>query len=148
MLELQPIILPKEAVDAPSLQAFKARLDVALGSLALVVGDLAHSRGLKLDVIVVLLNPGHSRIIFNQIVLPLKLTGGNALGLLLAIADGPTGKTHWVLISATEALHAFQSSIKWTHWRSSLCPPIIKQCLLVVFFFVVVFFSKRHLRSL
>ena len=27
--------LPKEAVDAPSLQAFKARLDVALGSLAL-----------------------------------------------------------------------------------------------------------------
>jgi len=49
MLELQPIILPKEAVDAPSLQAFKARLDVALGSLALVVGDLAHSRGLKLD---------------------------------------------------------------------------------------------------
>ena len=26
--------LPKEAVDAPSLEAFKARLDVALGSLA------------------------------------------------------------------------------------------------------------------
>ena len=26
--------LPKEAVDAPSLQAFKARLDVALGSWA------------------------------------------------------------------------------------------------------------------
>jgi len=25
--------LPKEAVDAPSLQAFKARLDVSLGSL-------------------------------------------------------------------------------------------------------------------
>ena len=25
--------LPKEAVDAPSLQAFKARLDVVLGSL-------------------------------------------------------------------------------------------------------------------
>jgi len=25
--------LPKEAVDAPSLEAFKARLDVALGSL-------------------------------------------------------------------------------------------------------------------
>ena len=25
--------LPKEVVDAPSLQAFKARLDVALGSL-------------------------------------------------------------------------------------------------------------------
>ena len=26
--------LPKEAVDAPSLEAFKARLDVALGSLS------------------------------------------------------------------------------------------------------------------
>jgi len=26
--------LPKEAVDAPSLEAFKSRLDVALGSLA------------------------------------------------------------------------------------------------------------------
>ena len=34
-------------MDAPSLQAFKARLDVALG---LVVGDPAqHSRGLELD---------------------------------------------------------------------------------------------------
>jgi len=37
--------LPKEAVDAPSLEAFKARLDVALGSL--VLGDPARSRGLK-----------------------------------------------------------------------------------------------------
>jgi len=39
--------LPKEAVDAPSLQAFKARLDVALGSLGCWL--LAHSRGLELD---------------------------------------------------------------------------------------------------
>jgi len=37
--------LPKEAVDAPSLEAFKARLDVALGSPGLVAGDPAHSRG-------------------------------------------------------------------------------------------------------
>ena len=35
--------LPKEAVDAPSLEAFKARLDVALGSLV----DPAHSRGIE-----------------------------------------------------------------------------------------------------
>ena len=41
--------MPKEAVDAPSLEAFKARLDVALGQPGLVVGDPAHSRGLKLD---------------------------------------------------------------------------------------------------
>ena len=39
--------LPKEAVDAPSLEAFKARLDVALGSL--VWWLVAHSRGLELD---------------------------------------------------------------------------------------------------
>ena len=38
--------LPKEAVDAPSLEAFKSRLDVALGSLAwwlvtlLMVGEV------------------------------------------------------------------------------------------------------------
>ena len=36
--------LPKEAVDAPSLEAFKARLDVALSSLVLVV---AYSRGVE-----------------------------------------------------------------------------------------------------
>ena len=41
--------LPKEAVDAPSLQASKARLDVALGSLGCLVGDPAHSRGLELN---------------------------------------------------------------------------------------------------
>ena len=32
--------LPKEAVDAPSLEAFKARLDVALGSLVCWLGTL------------------------------------------------------------------------------------------------------------
>jgi len=32
--------LPKEAVDAPSLEAFKARLDVALGSLVWWLGTL------------------------------------------------------------------------------------------------------------
>ena len=41
--------LPKEAVDAPSLQAFKARLDVALGSLVGWLATLHISGGLKLD---------------------------------------------------------------------------------------------------
>ena len=36
--------LPKEAVDAPSLQAFKARLDVALGSLGCWLATL-HTAG-------------------------------------------------------------------------------------------------------
>ena len=40
--------LPKEVVDAPSLEAFKARLDVALGSWA-AGWRPAHSRGLGLD---------------------------------------------------------------------------------------------------
>ena len=41
--------LPKEVVDAPSLQAFKARLDVALGSLVWWLATLPIAGGLKLD---------------------------------------------------------------------------------------------------
>jgi len=41
--------LPKEAVDAPSLEAFKARLDVALGSLVCWLATLHIAGGLKLD---------------------------------------------------------------------------------------------------
>ena len=39
--------LPKEAVDAPSLEAFKARLDVALGSLVCWLATLHMAGGLK-----------------------------------------------------------------------------------------------------
>jgi len=41
--------LPKEAVDAPSLEAFKARLDVALGSLVCWLAILHVAGGLKLN---------------------------------------------------------------------------------------------------
>ena len=41
--------LPREAVDAPSLEAFKARLDVALGSLVWWLATLNMAGGLKLD---------------------------------------------------------------------------------------------------
>jgi len=41
--------LPKEAVDAPSLEAFKARLDVALGSLVCWLATLHIAGGLQLD---------------------------------------------------------------------------------------------------
>ena len=41
--------LPKEAVDAPHLEAFKARLDVALGSLVWWLATLHIAGGLKLD---------------------------------------------------------------------------------------------------
>jgi len=41
--------LPKEVVDAPSLDAFKARLDVALGSLVWWLVTLSMAGGLKLD---------------------------------------------------------------------------------------------------
>jgi len=40
--------LPKEAVDAPSLEAFKARLDVALGSLVWWLATLHIAGELKL----------------------------------------------------------------------------------------------------
>jgi len=40
--------LPKEAVDAPSLEAFKARLDEALGSLGCWLATLHIAGGLEL----------------------------------------------------------------------------------------------------
>jgi len=52
--------LPKEAVDAPSLQAFKARLDVALGSLVCWLVTLHIAGGWNWMSIVGLCNPGHS----------------------------------------------------------------------------------------
>jgi len=42
-------MLPKEVVDAPSLEAFKARLNVALGSLVWWLATLRIAAGLKLD---------------------------------------------------------------------------------------------------
>jgi len=41
--------LPKEVVDAPALEAFKARLDVALGSLVCWLATLHIAGGLKRD---------------------------------------------------------------------------------------------------
>jgi len=41
--------LPKEVVDTLSLDAFKARLDVALGSLGCWLATLPVAGGLKLD---------------------------------------------------------------------------------------------------
>ena len=55
--------MPKEAVDAPSLEAFKARLDVALGSLVCWLATLHIAGGWKWMGIVVLFNPGHSMIL-------------------------------------------------------------------------------------
>ena len=52
--------LPKEAVDAPSLQAFKARLDVALGSLGCWLATLHIAGGWNWMITVGLFNPGHS----------------------------------------------------------------------------------------
>ena len=65
--------LPKEAVDAPSLEAFKARLDVALGSLGCWLATLhIAGRGWNWMVIVVLFNPGYF-MIHSMIHLALKL---------------------------------------------------------------------------
>jgi len=55
--------LPKEAVDAPSLQAFKARLDVALGSLGCWLAILYTAGGWNEMIIVVLFNTGLSMIL-------------------------------------------------------------------------------------
>ena len=55
--------LPKEAVDAPSLEAFKARLDVALGSPGWWLATLHIAGGWNWMSIVVLFKPGHSTIL-------------------------------------------------------------------------------------
>jgi len=55
--------LPKEAVDAPSLKAFKARLVVALGSLGCWLVTLHIAGGWNWMSIVVLFNPGHPMIL-------------------------------------------------------------------------------------
>ena len=60
---VQALWLPKEAVGAPSLQAFKARLDVALGSLGCWLATLHTAGGWNWMVTVVLCNPGHSMML-------------------------------------------------------------------------------------
>ena len=55
--------LPKEAVDAPSLEAFKARLNVALGSLGWWLATLHIAGGWNQMITVVLFNPGHAMIL-------------------------------------------------------------------------------------
>jgi len=67
--------LPKEAVDAPSLQAFKARLDVALGSLVCWLVTLHIAGGWNWMSIAVLFNPGRSVILSNSLscLFPLKV---------------------------------------------------------------------------
>ena len=52
--------LPREVVDAPSLQAFKARLDVALGSLVWWLVTLHIAGGWNWMSIVGLFIPGRS----------------------------------------------------------------------------------------
>ena len=54
--------MPKEVVDAPSLEAFKARLGVALGSLVCWLETLHIAGGWNSMIIVVLFNSGHSMI--------------------------------------------------------------------------------------
>jgi len=61
--------LPEEAVDAPSLEAFKARLDVALGSLVWWLVTLHIAGGWNYMSIVVLFNPGHSVILYDSVIL-------------------------------------------------------------------------------
>ena len=55
--------LPKEVVDAPSLEAFKARLDVALGSLGCWLVTLHTAGGWDWMSTVGLCNPGRSVIL-------------------------------------------------------------------------------------
>ena len=55
--------MPKEAVDASSLEAFKARLDEALGSLVCWLVTLHIAGSWNWMITVVLFNSGHSMIL-------------------------------------------------------------------------------------
>jgi len=55
--------LARDVVDAPSLEAFEARLDVALGSLVWWLATLHIAGGWNSMITVVLLYPGHSMIL-------------------------------------------------------------------------------------
>ena len=55
--------LPKEAVDAPSLEAFKARLDVALGSLVWWLAALPTAGDWSWVILKVLSNQSHPMIL-------------------------------------------------------------------------------------
>jgi len=87
--------LPKETADAPSLEAFKARLDVALGSLVCWLATLPMAVGLKLD--------DHSGPYqprpFNDSVILRKL------------------KMYWKLV----IFHHQQLHSHLTHWHSCFC---------------------------
>jgi len=55
--------LPKEAVNTPSLEAFKARLDVVLGILGCWLATLHIAGGWNWMSIVLLFNPGPSVVL-------------------------------------------------------------------------------------
>jgi len=74
--------LPKEAVDAPSLEAFKARLDVALGSLVCWLVTLHIAGGWNWMSIIVLFNPGHSVMTSNTFHRDSKMLNGGSSELL------------------------------------------------------------------
>ena len=71
--------LPKEVVNAPSLEVFKTRLDVALGSLVWWLATLHLAGGLKLDGHC---GPFQARTFYDSIILSLAPLKRDADGLL------------------------------------------------------------------
>ena len=65
-------------MDAPSLEAFKARLDVALGSLVCWLATLHIAGGWNWMSTAVLSNPGHSRILFPYTEQPFPSPAGSS----------------------------------------------------------------------
>jgi len=63
LAKLAPLKWSTSSIDAPSLQAFKARLDVALGSLGCWLVTLHIAGGWNSMITVVLFNPGHPMVL-------------------------------------------------------------------------------------
>jgi len=84
-------------VDAPSLEAFKARLDVALGSLVWWLATLHVAGGWNEMSIVVLFNPGHSMILWFRDFTGINCVSHNWSQLILLLRIN--AKRHKTLIS-------------------------------------------------
>ena len=83
----------KEAVDAPSLEALKARLDVALGSLVWWLATLHVAGGWNSMIVVVLFSPGHSMTTLLPQLLPISsyLSSGPVVPLQQISISQPPG---------------------------------------------------------
>ena len=151
--------LPKEVVDTPSLKAFKARLDVALGILVWWSATLHIAEGLNSVIIVVIFNPGHSMILwlkawrsngwFLQSIWVANLMGKKYTGIFISAWNSKM-ITHCNIQLAV--LHSFTWRIRPQSWKQavyryllSLLSFWLKHRLIILVLYSLALFDDRKL---